>query len=321
MAFLPTKRSGASKPGSLPGGLSGEAELLFEEARRRERRRRLIGLVALLAIIALAVVVYSVGFAGHAERSPRSGSTSTPVATLSRCIESWNRAPLGNGRALADAAGGNGPVALMFISEDGVCGFALPARVAAASGLVTVFVSELGGDYSLAQSPELSVGAGSPAAAHLEALAGKHTNVRVDLPSGKLTATPNASLPTVPVNLVAANAGCRAIPNVAPNGTTSGTPAAYNLVSTTVGCPLVRAITWAWSAGEASSATTGAPASHQQIAGWRCAGRDLVQRHPGTYVRVTCIKRQSTFVVQAALPRTTSRLGTGPHASVGLGST
>jgi hypothetical protein len=77
-------------------------------------------------------------------------------------------------------------------------------------------------------------------------------------------------------------------------------PFAYKLVSTTVSCPLVRAVVWAWSLGEEPRAGISAPPSRQLIGGRRCAGSD--PKRPSdwaTYADVTCEMQCQIFEVRA----------------------
>jgi hypothetical protein len=137
----------------------------------------------------------------------RSSSTSVSSNVIPAAF-----ANLGNGRALADAVGGNGQDALMFDSVDGVCGLAFPARVAAAAGFEAVFVNEVGGDYPLSASPDLTGGSGPASPGRLEAMAAASTNVHVELPSGDVVATPGATVPILPVKLMDPRPDCRRFP-------------------------------------------------------------------------------------------------------------
>jgi hypothetical protein len=312
MSFLPTP---AGQAGTISIDTSGDAEAFFTAAKRRERRRRLGGLGVVVVVCAAGLLVYALGFRAGSTKTSSSGTAGVAKSTqtLARCIEAWNRARLGNGRSLADAAGGDGPEALMFASTDAVCGVAFPSGVSTAAGLSAVFVSEVGGDYLLDESPGLPVGENGPSiAARLEAVADQGTNVRVQIPSGRIAAKRHATMPIVPLRLLDSSADCREIPVLLYAATTDA-PTKFKLLTRTVSCPDVRAIIWAWSAAEALHAGASEPPSAQLIAGWRCAGADF-QRSPdwGTYMLVTCGKNNNSFAVRDVPPRTTSQLG-APH--------
>jgi hypothetical protein len=309
MSFLPTRQRGAPLPPPTQGDLSADAEALFKEAKRRERRRRLGDLAVVIAICGAGLLVYDLGFRASTAKTSASSETagSPSTATLAGCIEAWNQAQLGDGRASADAVGGNGRSALMFASSDGVCGLAFPTRVSVASSLIGVFVNEVGGDYLVYASPNLT-GGSQGTTTRLEALADKHTNVLVELPSGKVMAKPHATMPRVPVTLRDTHDDCGDLV-VRYEASEQDGPTDFKLVSTTVSCPLVRAVTWQWSAGESMQGTASQPPRQQVFAGWRCTGTDLHRFGGdwGTYMHVTCANNDNTIKVNAVLPRLLSQ--------------
>ncbi len=308
-----TKQLDGRPAGPILSDLSGDAATQLTEAQRLKRRRRRVGFGAVVAVLVTGLLVYALGFqAGPKKTSDSAGSAGVArsTQTLAQCAETWNQAPLGNGRSLANAAAGDGPDALMFASSDGVCGVAFPSSVSAATGLVAVFVSEVGGDYLLNESPGLpALKSGLPIVARLEALADQRTNVRVQMPSGKIDATPHATMPIVPLRLFDSAGACGEIP-VLLSAATTDAPTAFKLLSTTVRCPVARAILWAWSATQALHAGASEPPKARLIAGWRCHGADLQRSLDwGTYVLVRCSKNDSSLAARDVPSRTTSQVG------------
>ena len=145
------------------------------------------------------------------------------------------------------------------------------------------------------RSPGLpALKSGLPIVARLEALADQRTNVRVQMPSGKIDATPHATMPIVPLRLFDSAGACGEIP-VLLSAATTDAPTAFKLLSTTVRCPVARAILWAWSATQALHAGASEPPKARLIAGWRCHGADLQRSLDwGTYVLVRCSKNDSS---------------------------
>jgi hypothetical protein len=194
----------------------------------------------------------------------------------------------------------------MFASPDGVCGLAFSSRAAEATGEGAVFVSGLGGDYPLAGSPLHPYAADSSTQAQLEAQANKRTNVRLESPGGKVIAKPHATMPIVGFNLLDTTADCEHL-LPALTGTNSFSLVGYTLIKTTVSCPVVRTVIWAWSADEGTATHTGKPKANVLIAGWHCVGTNLLANSATpTYSQVTCSKGTNVIEVQAVRTRTSS---------------
>ena len=252
------------------------------------RVKRPFGAVGLLLMLASAGCVSQ--SASASQNLSLAGLTNT---TLVGCVESWNHASLGDGRQrLAEASAGRG--ALMFVGSDGVCGVAIPAKLAQAAGEVPVFVSGLGGDYQLDADP-LSGPAStiSRFSSTLAARADRRTNVRVTS-NGRVIALPEGSLAHSRATLLDVSSSCHVVV-FAPWDST------WSITSGSTTCIQGRSIIWSWIAQHEDSRVHHLPPARRMwIAGWRCIGSDQASLVPGNgpavYRRVSCQNGGDTIV-------------------------
>ena len=306
------KAAGRTTCGTHLERFVGNAETQLTEAQRLKRRRRRVGFGAVVAVLVTGLLVYALGFqAGPKKTSDSAGSAGVArsTQTLAQCAETLEPGPARQ-RTLCARTRQPATAPRHSCSRPAMAFAALRflrACSAARRGDVAVFVSEVGGDYLLTEGPGLpALKSGLPIVARLEALADQRTNVRVQMPSGKIDATPHATMPIVPLRLFDSAGACGEIP-VLLSAATTDAPTAFKLLSTTVRCPVARAILWAWSATQALHAGASEPPKARLIAGWRCHGADLQRSLDwGTYVLVRCSKNDSSLAARDVPSRTTS---------------
>lgn len=254
-------------------------------ARRRcgAARIRIVGVAA-----ALAVVLG--GGMGDASMVRETALGRARVPTLANCVVAWNRAVLGSGRVL-DRVVAKYDAALMFVSKDRVCGFAFPTPVAESAGGLGPYFTALDGDYQSGSDP-LTGPASRVYWPSLEARATKHTNIRVDGRTGRVTADRGATITTSDSIVVDTKTPCSAVVL---------TPwlARWSVLRSTVSCPWVRTLLWTWTDHETTARGQHLPSdSSLRILSWRCAGSDPRPLGPGgppVYLRVRCTTGQQTI--------------------------
>jgi hypothetical protein len=206
---------------------------------------------------------------------------------LVKCVQAWNKAPLGNGRRLVNGDSVAGRAALMVRFSDGVCGVVFPGRNREPPSAFGVYVRSLHGDYAWLMNPADPTAATSENLVALESLADEHTNVRVLAPSGRLGATTGDIVDVSFPSATSAGAKCPEI-YVMPTADT------YRVVRREVSCGLTRELIFAYSDGE------GRPVRHTAhsriILGWRCSA-------PRSLAKVDCTKGARAVRVRGIRPR------------------
>lgn len=265
-----------------------------------------------VAVASAAIVVALAGCGSSSKPVPAADGEQRSALTLTSCAAQWNRAVLwGDGGRLAAAAIAYSSKAMMFASQDGVCGLAFPSRAAAAGGEGSVFVSVDGGDYSLALNPVSSFGADSATARSLAASADRRTNVTVQPRTKTVVVNAQGRLSRQPVQLRDATADCKAIPQLPTQ--TAAAPQIYKLRNGNTACSQVRAVIWEWDAVDTRDAahSTFPPAARPSLMGWACQGDAPVPDGSRIiYEKVTCHRDRSKFSVTAVLSN-----GPGRHPS------
>ncbi len=262
-------------------------------ARRLRGSARRVGLwgraaqLQLTLIGALAAAISCACAAGSVTARSGNARSAKPL-TIERCVAEWNTARLGDGHVLAKVLAADGPTeaALMFVSRDGVCGFAFDTEASLATGLGGVFVTAFGGAYDLGQDPLSGLAStfDSATAAALEGRAGRTTNIHIDLHDGTVVAERGESLESVQGDVIDRTSGCRVV-QVTPSLN------AWLVGRRTVNCLRMRILAWAWELGEGAALTVRSRgAAAREIAGWRCVGTDQAKDFSGPfgYKRVTC---------------------------------
>jgi len=219
--------------------------------------------------------------------------------TLSRCVRRWNTAPLGYGRLWAKVPATYSRQALMVTLPGDACALAFPTHAAKQSDWEGAYVTALSGDYALSESP---LGVTPPGLTkELEARADAETNVRVEV-DGAVTAAGQAKIPSLAVTFY----GGDECSTVAPARGSLVASQQYQVTKTTVPCPTVRTLLWAWDAGEAVAPHADGPRTTVRILGWTCVGSDPTRRitreTPLVYLRVKCVERAG--LVEAMVPST-----------------
>ena len=231
----------------------------------------------------------------------------TAGLSLSRCVSRWNQAPLGRGRLYARVASLSG---LMFAFSDGVCGLAVPKRVAEINDAALVYVQVLSGTYIWGEDP-VAITAPLPpreiAAADRDA--GKRANVRIDpvtnfvqpLSGGRLAhvAFPEA---TAAVKRQSCPIKRQSCPTISDPPTRFETPVEYDVASRTTTCAVTREIVWAYNDRE-GVAMKPRSAGLRRIARWRCVGRPtstIPRNAPQTSGQITCANRSQRVTIQVS---------------------
>ena len=247
-------------------------------ARRRcgAVRIRIVGVAAALAV--------GVGCGiGNASMVKGAALGRARVPTLANCVLAWNRAVLGSGRVL-DRVVAKYDAALMFVSKDRVCGFAFPTPVAESAGGLGPYFTALDGDYQLGWDP-LTGPASRVYWPSLEARATKHTNIRVDGRTGRVTPDRGATIATSDSIVLDIKTPCSVVV-LAP------WLARWSVLGRTVSCPWVKTLLWTWTDHETTARVQHLPSgSTLRILSWRCVGSDPRPLGPGgppVYLRVRC---------------------------------
>jgi hypothetical protein len=150
----------------------------------------------------------------------------------------------------------------MLVSGDRVCVLGFPTREVQDAGAAGIYLSALDGDYELAFDP-LSGPATMLNSLGVQARASRRTNVRVELPSGKLLADPGATIATSTSKVLDTTTPCAAISSSVVRGA--------KILRRTVSCLWVRVLLWAWDQHKGTAVLTkGTEHRERRILGWRC---------------------------------------------------